>query len=71
LGATPLQELYILNAEIRQLLAVKGIVVERTMVGDYMTSIDMAGASVTMLKLDSELKELLDAPADTPALIKR
>lgn len=70
LGGTPLLELYILNAEVRELLEERGIIVERTMVGNYMTSIDMAGASVTLLKLDSELKELLDAPAETPALTK-
>lgn len=70
LGGTPLLELYILNAEVRPLLEEKGIIVEKTMVGNYMTSIDMAGASITLLKLDAELKELLDAPAETPALTK-
>ena len=66
-GGTPLQELFILNNEVRKILDQKGIAVYRTMVGNYMTSIDMAGASVTLLKLDIEIKKLLDAPADTVA----
>lgn len=68
LGATPLMELYILNNEIDQILAKNNIKIYRTLVGNYMTSLEMAGCSVTLLKLDEELKELLDAPCDTPAL---
>jgi len=68
LGATPLMELYILNYEAQKLLEQKGIKVYRTLVGNYMTAIDMAGCSVTLMKLDEELKMLLDAPCDTPAL---
>ena len=64
-GATPPMELYILNRRVHQILADKGIKVFKTFVGDYMTSIDMAGASVTLLKLDDEMKELLAAKADT------
>ncbi|HEY5555384.1 dihydroxyacetone kinase subunit DhaK [Acetobacterium sp.] len=64
-GATPPMELYILNRRVHQILTEKGIRVFKTFVGDYMTSIDMAGASVTLLKLDTELKELLLAEADT------
>lgn len=67
LGGTPIQELFILNKEVRQILDQKRIKVYRTMVGNYMTSIDMAGASITLLRLDDELKRLLDAPADTVA----
>jgi len=67
LGCTPIQELFILNKEVRLILDHKRIRVYRTMVGNYMTSIDMAGASVTLLRLDAELKKLLDAPADTAA----
>jgi dihydroxyacetone kinase DhaK subunit len=67
LGGTPIQELFILNKEVRQILDKKSIKVYRTMVGNYMTSIEMAGASITLLRLDSELKRLLDAPADTIA----
>lgn len=68
LGGTPLMELYILNLEVQKILEEKGIKAYRTFVGNYCTAIDMTGASVTMMKLDDELKELLDAPCDTPAL---
>lgn len=68
LGGTPLMELYILNKEVNELLAEKGIRVYRTMVGNYMTALDMTGCSLTLMKLDQELKELLDAPCCTPAL---
>lgn len=67
LGGTPLSELYILNHEVQDLLAASGIRVYKTFVGNYMTAIDMAGCSLTLMKLDDELKILLDAPADTPA----
>lgn len=67
-GATPLMELYLLNYEVTRELALRGIQVVRTLVGNYMTSIDMAGASVSVLKLDEELEGLLDVPCDTPAL---
>ena len=67
MGATPLQELYILNNSARKVLDEKKIGVYKTFVGNFMTSIDMAGASLTLMKLDSTLKELLDAPSDTPA----
>jgi len=67
LGATPLMELYIVNRKVSEVLAAKGIKVHKTYVGEYMTSLEMAGCSVTLLKLDAELKELLDEPADTPA----
>lgn len=67
MGATPLSELYIANLEVSKVLADKGIVVAKTLVGNYMTSLDMAGFSVSLLKLDDELEALLNAPADTPA----
>ena len=67
MGATPLSELYIANLEVSKVLADKGIVVRKTLVGNYMTSLDMAGFSITLLKLDDELEALLNAPADTPA----
>jgi dihydroxyacetone kinase DhaK subunit len=66
-GASPLQELFVLNNSVAKVLAAQGIVVYRTFVGNYMTAIDMAGASITLLKLDTELKSLLDAPANTAA----
>ena len=68
LGGTPMMELYILNNEAQRILAEKGVKVYKTFVGNYMTSIEMAGCSLTLLKLDNQLKELLDAPCDTPAL---
>lgn len=66
-GATPLQELYLLNNSVNRELAKKNIKVYKTFVGNYMTSIDMAGASVSIMKLDDVLKEMLSAPSDTPA----
>lgn len=66
LGSTPLMELYIANRKVHSMLKEKGIKVYKTFVGEYMTSIEMAGFSITLLKLDEELKSLLDAPADTP-----
>ncbi|MFA6507174.1 MAG: dihydroxyacetone kinase subunit DhaK [Treponemataceae bacterium] len=66
-GATPLQELYVLNRSVALLLEKAGLRTHRTFVGNYMTSIDMAGASVSLLRLDDELKRLLDAPAETAA----
>lgn len=66
-GGTPLMELCILNNHVHDVLTEKGIRIYKTFVGNYMTSIEMQGFSLTLLKLDDELKELLDAPADTPA----
>lgn len=66
-GATPLQELYILNRSVSLLLEEAKIRVYRTFVGNYMSAIDMAGASVTLLKLDDELKQALDYSAETAA----
>lgn len=67
LSSTPLMELYIVNKRVNEILEEKGVKIHRTFVGEFMTSLEMAGFSVTILKLDSELKELLDAPANTPA----
>ncbi len=67
-GGSPLQELYILNNSVTKALEADGIKIHRTMVGNYMTSIDMAGASVTVLRVDDELKKLVDYPVSTPAL---
>ncbi len=69
-GGSPLQELYVLNNSVSKILAQKGINVYDTMVGNYMTSLDMAGASVTMLKLDNELKQYYDAPVSTIVIKK-
>lgn len=70
LGATPLMELYVVNRKVAELLGAKGVKIAKTYVGNYMTSLEMAGFSVSILKLDSELKELLVAQADTPALVQ-
>ena len=67
LGGTPLMELYIVNRELHKELQENEIKIYRTFVGNYMTSLEMAGASISILKLDDELKKLLDATADTPA----
>jgi len=67
LGGTPLMELYIVNRKVKELLDEKGIEVHKTIVGNYMTSLEMAGCSVSLLKLDDELIEYLDAKADTIA----
>lgn len=68
LGGTPLQELYLLNNSVAAALESRNIKIYKTFVGNYMTAIDMAGASISLLKLDAELKGYLDASADTPAL---
>lgn len=67
MGATPLMELYIIYNHVADVLADKGIKVYAPFVGEYMTSIEMQGFSISLLRLDDELKELLNAPADTPA----
>ena len=66
-GATPLQELYVFNNSVIRALISRGVNVHRTFVGNFMTSIDMAGASLSILKLDDELKQYVNAPASTPA----
>lgn len=66
-GATPLMELFIVNNRVADILADKEIKVHKTFVGEYMTSLEMEGFSISLLKLDEELKGLLDAKADTPA----
>lgn len=62
LGATPVMELYVLYDEIEQLLSAKGIRIHRSYVGNYFTSLEMMGATLTVMKLDDELKELIDMP---------
>jgi len=68
LGATPVMELYVLYDEIDQLLAAKEIKTHRSYVGNYFTSLDMMGATLTIMKLDEELKELMDMPVNTMGL---
>ncbi|WP_439383196.1 dihydroxyacetone kinase subunit DhaK [Amycolatopsis lexingtonensis] len=68
MGGTPLVELYLAHGIAERLLAERGIVVERRLVGPYITSLEMQGMSLTLLKLDDELTELWDAPVETAAL---
>jgi dihydroxyacetone kinase-like protein len=66
MGATPLEELYILYRRTGQLLADRGVEIHRPYVGEFATSLEMAGASITVMRLDGSLTELLDAPARSP-----
>lgn len=66
LGSTPLDEQYIVTRKIDQYLKEKGIKVHRYYVGEYATAIEMAGFSISLLKMDDELKKYLEAPARTP-----
>ena len=68
MGATPLLELYLMYGEVAAILERSGVRVARSLVGPYITSLDMAGCSVTLLKLDDELVRLWDAPVNTPGL---
>jgi dihydroxyacetone kinase-like protein len=68
MGGTPLVELYLAHGIAERLLADRGIVVERRLVGPYITSLEMQGMSLTLLKLDDELTELWDAPVNTATL---
>ncbi len=68
-GGTPPMELFIINKNVHEVLESRGIKIYKTYVGNYMTSIEMAGFSITLLRLDDELKHLLDAHANTPAFL--
>jgi dihydroxyacetone kinase-like protein len=68
LGGTPLIELYVIYNELTKQLERRGLTATRNLVGNYITSLDMAGASITLLTLDDELTALWDAPVHTPAL---
>ena len=66
LGATPAEELYILYRRVAAVLADRGVAIVRPLVGRYATSMEMAGASLSVMKLDAELEQLLAAPAECP-----
>jgi dihydroxyacetone kinase-like protein len=68
MGGTPLIELYVVFAEVAKILEGRGVSIARSLVGSYVTSLDMAGYSLTLVKLDDELTRLWDAPVRTPAL---
>jgi dihydroxyacetone kinase/dihydroxyacetone kinase-like protein len=66
MGATPLEELYVLYRRVSQIAAEAGVSIEKNYIGEYATSLEMAGASISVLKLDDERLELLNAPAESP-----
>ena len=66
LGATPLEELYVLYRKTHQLLTARGIQIAKNYIGEYATSLEMAGASISLLELNDERLALLDAPATSP-----
>jgi phosphoenolpyruvate---glycerone phosphotransferase subunit DhaK len=68
MGGTPLIELYVVYNKVAQMCADRGVTIERNLVGSYITSLEMAGCSITLLKLDDEMTRLWDAPVHTPAL---
>ena len=68
MGATPLLELYVVMGEVARLLSGRGVQIGRSLVGNYVTSLDMAGFSLTLTRLDDEIVRLWDAPVRTPAL---
>jgi dihydroxyacetone kinase-like protein len=68
LGGTPLIELYVVVNELEQLLERRGVLAARYLVGSYITSLEMAGCSITLVRVDDELKRLWDAPVNTPGL---
>src|SRR5699024_7779266 len=70
MGPTPEMELFIVNKTVQAILADKNIHPHQTFVGEYMTALEMTGCSITVLKLDEELKKLLDAPSSAPAFRK-
>lgn len=68
LGGTPLMELYVLYDEVERYFKERNISIYRTFIGDYVTSLEMNGAAITVMRVKEEFKELLDLPIDTPAL---
>jgi dihydroxyacetone kinase len=66
LGATPLEELYIVYRKVHEILTMRTLNIHKTYIGEFATSMEMSGLSITLFKLDDELKLLLDAPAITP-----
>jgi phosphoenolpyruvate---glycerone phosphotransferase subunit DhaK len=68
MGGTPLLELYVVYNDLNRLLGERGITITRNLIGPYITSLEMAGCSITLLKLDEELTRLWDAPVKTPGL---
>ena len=70
LGATTLDEQYIVTRRVSKVLGEKGIKVHKFYVGEYVTSLEMAGLSISLFKLDEELKKYMEAPAQTPFFVQ-
>jgi dihydroxyacetone kinase-like protein len=68
MGGTPLIELYLMYGEVAKLAQEHGLKIERNLIGNYITSLEMQGCSITLLKLDDELTRYWDAPVDTPGM---
>jgi dihydroxyacetone kinase-like protein len=68
MGGTPLIELYVVANELVKILRGRAITISRSLVGSYITSLEMAGCSITLLRLDDEMLRYWDAPVHTPAL---
>ncbi len=68
MGGTPVSELYVIYRKLAEICEKKGLTIVRNLVGPYITSLDMQGASITLLKVDDEMLELWDAPVNTPGL---
>lgn len=71
LGATSVEELYILSNDVRQILEAREISIYRTIVGEYATSMEMAGASVSICRMNEEMKRYIDHPIDTPFICQK
>ena len=71
LGATSIEELYILTNDVREILASKGVSIYKTVVGEYATSMEMAGASISICKMNDELKKYMDHPVCTPFICQK
>jgi dihydroxyacetone kinase-like protein len=68
MGGTPLLELYVVYNEVAKIAQQHGLSIERNLVGNYITSLEMQGCSITLLRLDDEMIRYWDAPVNTPAL---
>jgi dihydroxyacetone kinase-like protein len=68
MGGTPLLELYVVYAEVAKIAQEQGLTIERNLVGNFITSLEMQGCSITLVKLDDDMVRYWDAPVNTPAL---
>ena len=71
LGATSVEELYILSNDVNEILTSKGIHIYKTVVGEYATSMEMAGASISICKMNDEMKHYMDYPVNTPFICQK